>query len=46
MAWLDKVEHHARQIGTIAGAATTAYNVGKGLYYAGSAILPYAAMLL
>ena len=44
--WLNRVEQHARTVGTIAGAAHTAYQVGKGLYAAGSMILPYAAMLL
>lgn len=44
--WLNRVQHHAETAAKIAGAAHTVYQVGKGLYHVGQAVLPYAAMLL
>ena len=44
--WLQKVQEHAQTAATIAGAAHTAYQVGKGLYTLGVAAAPSAAALL
>ena len=44
--WLQKVQEHAQTAATTAGAAHTAYQVGKGLYGLGVAVAPYAAVLL
>jgi hypothetical protein len=44
--WLNRVEQHARTAGAIAGAAHTAFQVGKAIHGAASYILPLAAALL
>ena len=44
--WLEKAQEHAQTAATLAGAAHTAYQVGKGLYGLAQAAAPYAAMLL
>jgi hypothetical protein len=44
--WLHKVQEHAQTAATIAGAAHTAYQIGKGIYGLAQAAAPYAALLL
>ena len=44
--WVEKFERGARTVAQVAGAVHTAYQVGKAVYGIGSAIAPYAAMLL
>ena len=43
---MEKAQEHAQTAATIAGAAHTAYQVGKGLYGLAQAAAPYAALLL
>ena len=44
--WLNKVERNVRRTGQVLGVAHTAYQLGKGLWAAGQAIAPYAALML
>ena len=45
-SWQQKVNQGLTTAAQVAVAAHTAYQVGKRIYGVGSAVLPYAAMLL
>ena len=45
-SWADKFTRGLRTTAQVAGAAHTAYQVGKAIYGIGSAVAPYAALLL
>ena len=42
----QRIAQHAQTAASIAGAAHTAWQIGKGLYGLAQAAAPYAAMLL
>ena len=44
--WAERFERGARTAAQVAGAAHTAYQVGKVVYGIGQAVAPYAAALL
>ena len=44
--WAENLERGAWTAAQLAGAAHAAYQVGKAVYGIGSAIAPYAAMLI
>jgi hypothetical protein len=44
--FINKVTGHINTAAKIAGAAHTAYQIGKGLWSVGQAVAPYAALLL
>ena len=44
--WLNKVETGVKRGAQAAAVAHSAYQIGKGLWAAGQAIAPYAALLL
>ena len=44
--WAEKFERGARTAAHVAGGLHTAYQVGKAIYGIGSAVAPYAALLL
>ena len=46
LQWTDKFSRGARTVAKFAGAAHTAYQVGKAVYGLGAAVAPYAALLL
>jgi hypothetical protein len=45
-SWQQKVNQGLTTAAQVAGAAHTAYQVGKAIYGIGQAVLPYAALLL
>ncbi len=44
--WLNKVESGVNRVAQGVAIGKTAYQVGKGLWAAGQAVAPYAAMFL
>ena len=42
----QRIAQHAQTAASIAGAARTAWQIGKGIYGLAQAAAPYAAMLL
>ena len=44
--WAEKFQRGAQTAAQVAGAAHTAYQVGKAIYGIGAAVVPYAALLL
>ena len=42
----QRIAQHAQMAAQVAGAAHTAWQIGKGLYGLAQAAAPYAAMLL
>jgi hypothetical protein len=44
--FMERASRAANTVARVAGAAHTAYQVGKGLYGLAQAAAPYAAMLL
>ena len=46
LQWTDTFSRGAQTVAKFAGAAHTAYQVGKAVYGLGAAVAPYAALLL
>ena len=46
LQWTEKFNRGAQTAAKFAGAAHTAYQVGKAVYGLGAAVAPYAALLL
>ena len=45
-SWIQRANQGLTTAAQVAGAAHTAYQVGKAIYGIGSAVAPYAALLL
>jgi hypothetical protein len=45
-SWTQKLNQGLSTAAQVAGAAHSAYQVGKAIYGIGSAVAPYAALLL